>query len=44
MMALRYERALAYEGENKKAAARKDLEKIYASDANYKDVAARLGM
>ena len=44
MMALRYERALAYEGENKKAAARKDLEKIYAWDADYEDVAVRLGM
>lgn len=42
--ALRYERALVYEDEGQQARARKDLERILAEDAGYRDVAARLGL
>ena len=42
--ALRYERALAYEDLGQKARARADLEKLYAQDPNYEDVAKRLGL
>jgi Tfp pilus assembly protein PilF len=37
------ERAYTYLAENKKAMARKDLEKILAEDASYPEVRERLG-
>lgn len=41
--ALRYERALVYDGLGQDKRARGELEKLYAEDPNYEDVAARLG-
>jgi tetratricopeptide (TPR) repeat protein len=40
----RYERALAYADAGQHARARKELEKLYAADAQYRDVAKRLGV
>ncbi len=42
--ALRYERALVYDGLGQQGRARKDLETLYAEDADYEDVAVRLGL
>jgi len=42
--ALRYERALAREALGRRAAARRDLERLYAEAPDYADVAARLGL
>ena len=42
MHALRYERALVYEALGQHKRARKDVERIYADDPGYEDVAARL--
>jgi Tfp pilus assembly protein PilF len=42
LRALRYERALVYEGQGQAKKARAEFEKIYAEDPNYEDVAARL--
>jgi tetratricopeptide (TPR) repeat protein len=42
LRALRYERALVYEKQGQAKRARTELEKIYAEDPNYEDVAARL--
>jgi len=42
--ALRYERALAYKKLGKKKQARSDLERIYANDPDYEDVAEKLGI
>jgi len=42
--AIRYERALAYEQMGQPRRARSDLERIYAEDPNYADVAVRLGV
>ncbi len=42
MLALRYERALAYEGLGHGKRARSDLEKIYAEAPDFEDVAERL--
>lgn len=42
--AIRYERALVYEESGKKKQARKDLERIYAQDPDFEDVAERLGL
>ena len=44
LRALRYERALVYEGLGQDRKARSELEKLYAEDPNYEDVAARLGV
>ncbi|MCX8073292.1 MAG: DUF4236 domain-containing protein [Candidatus Binatia bacterium] len=44
LRALRYERALVYEGLGDVRRARNDLEKLYAEVPNYEDVAARLGL
>jgi tetratricopeptide (TPR) repeat protein len=44
LRAARYVRALAYEANGKKAMARKDLERIYAEDSRFIDVAERLGL
>jgi len=44
LRALRYERALVYEGLGQRRRARSELEKIYAEDPDYEDVAARLGI
>jgi tetratricopeptide (TPR) repeat protein len=44
LLALRYERADVYEALGRRAQARKDLERIYAADPGYEDVAARLGV
>jgi tetratricopeptide (TPR) repeat protein len=44
LRALRYERALVYEGLGQDQKARSELEKLYAEDPNYEDVAARLGV
>jgi len=41
--ALRYERAGAYEDLGQKSRARADLERLYAEDSGYRDVAVRLG-
>ena len=40
--ALRYERALVYEGLGQDQRARTELEKLYAEAPEYEDVAARL--
>lgn len=40
----RYIRALAYEASGRKAMARRDLERIYAEDSTFLDVAQRLGL
>ncbi|GAB4335853.1 MAG: hypothetical protein Kow0089_05790 [Desulfobulbaceae bacterium] len=42
--ALRYERALVYEKLGQRRRARSELEKLYAEDPDYEDVAARLGL
>jgi len=42
MLALRYERALTYAAMGQNGRARKDLERIYAEDSGYEDVAQRL--
>ncbi|MCA1809632.1 MAG: DUF4236 domain-containing protein [Lentisphaerae bacterium] len=42
MLALRYERALAYEGLGQSKRMRLDLEKIFAADPDFEDVAERL--
>lgn len=44
LRALRYERALVYEGLGHRARARTELERIYAEDPDYEDVSQRLGM
>jgi len=44
LRALRYERALVYENLGKPSRARSDLEKLYAVDPDYENVAARLGL
>ncbi len=44
LRALRYERALVYEDLGKPRRARSGLEKLYAEDPDYEDVAARLGL
>ncbi|MGQ9704688.1 MAG: DUF4236 domain-containing protein [Actinomycetota bacterium] len=44
LRALRYERALVYEGLGQKARARAELEKIFAEDPDYEDVSQRLGL
>lgn len=44
LLAARYERALTYEAAGKHAASRKELERIYAQDTAYADVATRLGV
>ena len=41
---IRYERALAYEGMGHTRRCRSDLERIYASNADFMDVAERLGV
>ncbi|SFM99447.1 DUF4236 domain-containing protein [Thermodesulforhabdus norvegica] len=43
LRALRYERALVYEELGRLRRARSELEKLYAEDPDYEDVAARLG-
>lgn len=42
LRALRYERALVYDGQGQTKKARTEFEKIYAEDPNYEDVATRL--
>lgn len=42
LRALRYERALVYEDLGQRRRARSELEKLYAEDPDYEDVAARL--
>jgi len=44
MKALRYERALLYEDLGNPRRSRKELEKLYAEDPSYADVAVRLGL
>jgi tetratricopeptide (TPR) repeat protein len=44
LRALRYERALIYEALGQRKKARTELEKLYAEDPNYEDVAARLNV
>lgn len=44
LRALRYERALVYEDLGQRRRARGELEKLYAEDPDYADVAARLGL
>lgn len=44
LRALRYERALVYEALGQHRRARSELEKLYAADPRYADVAARLGL
>jgi len=44
LRALRYERVLVYEDLGKPRRARAELEKLYAEDPDYEDVAARLGL
>ncbi|RMF73799.1 MAG: DUF4236 domain-containing protein [Acidobacteria bacterium] len=44
LRALRYERALVYEDLGQRRRARADLERLYAEDPDYEDVAARLGL
>ena len=43
LRALRYERALVYEGLGQRARARAEFGRLYAEDADYEDVAERLG-
>ena len=42
--ALRYERALVYEALGRHAQARSDLERLFAENPTYEDVAARLDL
>ena len=44
LRARRYERALVYEDLGQRWRARSELEKLYAEDLDYEDVAARLGL
>lgn len=44
LRAFRYERALVYEDLGQGRRARSELEKLYAEDPDYEDVAARLGL
>ncbi|MDI7253429.1 MAG: tetratricopeptide repeat protein, partial [Actinomycetota bacterium] len=44
LRALRYERALVYEDLGRHRQARSELEKLYAEDPDYEDVAMRLGL
>ena len=44
LRAIRYERALAYEELGRKSRSRGELEKLYAADPDYEDVAQRLGL
>jgi len=44
LRALRYERALVYEDLGQHRRARTELEKLYAEDPDFEDVAARLGL
>jgi tetratricopeptide (TPR) repeat protein len=44
LLALRYERALLYEELGRAKQARADLERIYAEDSDYEDVADKLGL
>ena len=44
LRALRYERVLVYEDLGKPRRARSELEKLYAEDPDYEDVAAQLGL
>jgi len=44
MHALRYERACVYEEQGRKSRAREELEKIYAEDPDYEDIAEKLGV
>jgi len=44
LRAIRYERALVYEALGQRSRAGKDLEKIYADEPDYEDVAQRLGL
>lgn len=44
LRALRYERALVYEGLGQHAPARREFEKLYAEMPDYEDVAKRLGL
>lgn len=44
LLALRYERALAYNEMGKKSQAEDELKKIYATHSTYEDVAQRLGV
>ncbi|MGE0682491.1 MAG: DUF4236 domain-containing protein [Candidatus Binatia bacterium] len=44
LSALRYERALVYEGQRETRKARTELEKIYAKAPDYEDVKKRLGL
>jgi len=41
---IRYQRALVYERTGKKAQARRELERVYAEDPSFEDVAQRLGL
>jgi len=44
LKALRYERALVYEDLGRRRRSRSELEKLYAEDPDYEDVAVRLGL
>ncbi|RLJ04956.1 MAG: DUF4236 domain-containing protein, partial [Candidatus Aenigmatarchaeota archaeon] len=44
LRALRYERALVYEDLGQRRRSRSELEKLYAEDPDYEDVAVRLGL
>ncbi len=44
LLAVRYERACVYEDLGQKANARREFEKLYASDPSFEDVAERLGV
>ncbi|HDH96892.1 MAG TPA: DUF4236 domain-containing protein [Proteobacteria bacterium] len=44
LKALRYERALVYDALGQSRRARAELERLYADDPDYEDVAARLGL
>ncbi|MGH7963502.1 MAG: tetratricopeptide repeat protein, partial [Candidatus Binatia bacterium] len=44
LQALRYEQALVYEGLGQDQRARTELQKLYAEDPDYEDVAAKLGL
>lgn len=41
---LRYERAVLYDRVGRKAQARRELERVYAEDPDFKDVRNRLGL
>ncbi|MDP9266349.1 MAG: DUF4236 domain-containing protein [Chloroflexota bacterium] len=44
LKSLRYERALALDAAGQHARARRELEKLYADDPRYEDIASRLGL